>query len=121
MMKQISKIAIVALALSLGTWPLTACMLLGSAITAQERECCMKMADPCGGPMAMPLSHSCCKLTVHQSDSYLINPRFTSNHPYSLATLLVGGGVSAVTVRSVAGAHSPPISPPATTISVLRI
>jgi hypothetical protein len=81
----------------------------------------MKMADQCDGPTAMPLSHSCCTMTVHQNDSYLINPRFTSNHHDSLATLLVGGGVLAVPVRSVAGAHSPPISPPVTTISVLRI
>jgi len=123
MVKWTGKLVVFALALSLWASPLMACMLSDSALTAEERECCKKMADQCG-QMEMPASHSCCKVTVHQTDPFLINPRFVSSHSQVVVVPLVGRDVfspaSLTQGQFPASIHSPPVSPTVIT-SILRI
>jgi len=98
-------------------------MVSGDTVTEAERECCRHMADHCGSAM-MPDSHSCCKVTVRHSDSYLANSRFTSGMLHSVAAQLTGAAISAPATlyqaQSFMQTHSPPVSPPES-ISVLRI
>lgn len=124
MLKWTSKLAIVALTLSLWSSPLVACLLPDSTLTVEEQECCKQMADQCG-QMQMPSSHSCCTRTVRQIDPFLINARFTSGHSQPLATSLITG-TDILVPASIGQAgprtevHSPPILR-VETISILRI
>jgi hypothetical protein len=51
--------------------PLLACLLPAHQMTAEESECCKKMADMCGSAN-MPQSHSCCKTTVRDNSSIVV-------------------------------------------------
>lgn len=124
MVKWTGKLAVLSLVMSLWASPVMACMLPDSALTSEERECCRDMANDCG-QMDMPSSHSCCKITVHDIDSYLINARFTADHSQPAVALLLNGNdipLPAVLSQAkfLAQGHSPPTSPPET-ISILRI
>jgi len=77
----LGKFAVFVLALSLFAAPVMACMLPDSSLTDEERDCCQQMAGDCG---QMPASHSCCQITVRDSDPYLVNPR-----PANLQSVLV--------------------------------
>ena len=78
MLKWTGKLAVLSLVISLWASPVMACMLPDIALTVEERECCKDMANECG-QMDMPSSHSCCKLTVRDIDSYLINARYVND------------------------------------------
>src|SRR5258708_5885148 len=126
MVKWTVKLAVLALALSLQAVPLMACMLPDSLLTEEERACCKAMADDCG-QMEMPASHSCCKITVHDSDPFLVNSCFAAGHSQMAAAPLVlvhGSDVflpaTGTQHSSVAKIHSPPVSPPPV-FSILRI
>ena len=123
MVKWTGKIAVLVMAVSVWASPLMACMLPDALLTDEERECCKSMNDDCG-QMDMPSSHSCCKVVVRQSDSYLINSRFPTIHPAPAVMLLVvdvsPSPANAMVTRSPFHGHSPPLSPP-DTISILRI
>jgi len=125
MSKWTAKLGALLLALSLGATPVMACLLPDGADAEAARECCKKMADQCGDMGVMPSSHSCCKATTHQADSYVAKSRFTSGHDQHLSVPLIAATydlapVSFSQARSVAQAHSPPVSH-AETISILRI
>jgi len=124
MVKWTSKLAIVALMLSLWASPLAACLLSDSALTIEEQECCRQMADQCG-QMEMPSSHSCCTMTVRQIDPYVINQRFKSGHSHPVVTPLIAvpdtlapADISQAGFRTQT--HSPPVLH-AETVSILRI
>jgi hypothetical protein len=124
MVKWTCKIAVLVLVLSVWASPLMACMLPDAVLTVEERECCKSMADDCGG-MAMPASHSCCKVVVRQADAYLINSRFPTVHSVTSVTLFVftiehSLPATPLQANTMFAGHSPPISPPET-ISILRI
>ena len=112
------------LALSLWGSPLMACMLPDALLTVEERECCKNMANECG-QMEMPSSHSCCKVTVRDGDSYLASSRVLPAHSHLVASLLIPRTdfslpAALPPARPWMQAHSPPVSPPET-ISILRI
>src|SRR5271163_1482531 len=124
MTKWTGKLAALALTLALWASPLMACVLPGSVFTAQGWECCRKMAMQCG-QKETPSSHSCCKPAVHQTNSYVTKPRFTSAHPKRVAAMLRAGGnilppASDTHAGSLTQAHGPPFLS-AVTISILRI
>ncbi len=123
MLKWTGKLAVLSLVISLWIYPVMACMLPDIALTVEERECCRDMAGECG-QMDMPSSHSCCKTTVREVDSYLINARFAPDHSQPAVAPVLSNDIplSAVLTQadSLAQGHSPPTSPPET-ISVLRI
>jgi hypothetical protein len=124
MVKSTSKLAVLVLVVSLWASPVMACMLPDADLSAEERECCKNMADDCGR-MAMPASHSCCKVEVRQADSYLINSRFPTVHSVSSVTLFVSARehslpATPLQANPMSAGHSPPASPPET-ISILRI
>jgi hypothetical protein len=125
MVKLTGKLAVLALALSLQAVPLMACMIPDSLLTEEERACCKAMADDCG-QMEMPSSHSCCTVTVHQGDPFLVNSRFASGPLQSAAGVpLIGGSdvflpLTLMQRPFVALIHSPPVSPPSV-FSILRI
>jgi len=124
MVKWTSKLAVLAMAVSLWASPLMACMLPDADLTVEERECCKNMADDCG-QMAMPASHSCCKIVTRQADSYVVNSRFPVVHSVSSVTGFVvpvqaPGPADLLHPNAVFEGHSPPTSPP-TTISILRL
>src|SRR5215831_15557272 len=66
MVKWTGKLVILVLALSLWASPLVACMLPDAMLSAEERECCLTMANDCGD-MEMPASHACCTVTVKET------------------------------------------------------
>jgi len=124
MVKWTRKLAVLVLVVSVWASPLMACMLPDADLTVEERECCKSMADDCG-QMAMPASHSCCKVVVRQVDSYLSNSRFPTVHSVSSVTLFVSTvedplPASPLRDNTIFASHSPPASPPET-ISILRI
>lgn len=124
MVKWTGKLAVLVVVMSVWASPLMACMVPDVLLTDAERECCKSMNDDCG-QLAMPSSHSCCKVVVRQSDSYLINSRFLTNHPLPAVTLFVAvdgnpSTANAVMTRSPFHGPSPPVSPP-DNISILRI
>src|SRR5215471_4942095 len=115
MVKWTSKLAVLVLVASVWASPLMACMLPDADLTVEERECCKTMADDCG-QMAMPASHSCCKVVVRQADSYLSNPRFPTVHSVSSVTLFVSTVEDPLPAgppraNSLFAGHSPPASP----------
>jgi len=124
MVKRTSKLAILTLTLSVWAWPLMICALSDSALTAEEQECCRAMADQCG-QMEMPASHSCCKVSVHHMDSYLLKARFTASSSQSISGYLLpqADNLAILSIdRSgfLKETHSPPLFH-AETISILRI
>lgn len=124
MVKWTSKLAVLVMTVSVWASPLMACMLPDADLTVEERECCKSMADDCG-QMAMPASHSCCKVVTRQADSYLINSRFPAIHSVSSVTLFVAAledpvPASPLRANTIFEGHSPPTSPPEA-ISILRI
>jgi hypothetical protein len=121
--RSVGKLAALVLALSVFASPLMACLQSDATLTAEERECCRKMAGECG---KMPSSHSCCKTTVRDADPYLINSRLQISAPAqaTVAVLPVNEmiGVPNLGLQFVTSsdAHAPPESPPVET-SILRI
>lgn len=86
MVKWTGKLVVLLMALSVWASPLMACMLPDMPLTQEERECCQNMDGDCG-QMDMPASHSCCKLTVHDLDPYLINSRTSAVEPQPVLVL----------------------------------
>jgi len=124
MVKWTGKLVILVLALSLWASPLVACMLPDAMLSAEERECCLTMANDCGD-MEMPASHACCTVTVKETGPYLVKARFAIAHsqptPASLdAPENIPLPKNLSLVKTSVQAHSPPVSPPPG-ISVLRI
>jgi hypothetical protein len=117
----VGKITVIIFALSLFASPLMACLLPDSTLTAEEHECCRRMAGKCG---EMPSSHSCCKIAIRDTDQYLSNSRtlLVAPAPLTIACLPVKIGLPEhiSLFVSLAGAHAPPESPPLRT-SILRI
>jgi len=108
--------------------PALACLLPGRAMTADEHECCKKMAKMCGSAN-MPQSHSCCQTTtvpdrlpVIKNSSLDVSSKYAGlilSHelPRSPAVTMMAELGSPPWVVEV---HSPQLSPPVT-VSVLRI
>jgi len=125
MVKWTGKLVVLAMAASLWASPLVACMLPDAVLTFEERECCQNMADDCG-QMDMPASHSCCTLTVRETDSYLVNSRFAAAISAQQAPAILDLASKIALPETLhpgwtsASTHSPPVSPPQT-ISILRI
>jgi hypothetical protein len=100
-----------------------ACLQPEITLTAEERECCRKMAGECGN---MQASHSCCKTTIRDTDPYISNSRVQISAPdqATLAILPMSETfglpdlISQFVISS--DAHLPPESPPVKT-SILRI
>jgi hypothetical protein len=121
--KSVGKLAALVLALSVFASPLMACLLPDATLTAEERECCRKMAGECG---KTPSSHSCCKTTVRDADPYLINSRLQISAPAQATMAILPASeilglpdlISQFVISS--DAHAPPESPPVKT-SILRI
>jgi hypothetical protein len=116
------KLAIFLVTLSMFASPLIACFQPDSGLTAEERECCRKMAGECG---KMPASHSCCKTIVRDTDPYIRNSRVQIAPAQStLAILQVSEIIGLPDVISPfvtsSDVHAPPESPPVET-SILRI
>ena len=121
-MRLIGKVAVIVFALSLFASPLMACLLPDSALTAEERDCCRRMAGKCG---EMPSSHSCCQRVFH-SDPYISTARtvFSGPSDFVVAPLslaeTVGMSEQISLFAALSDAHAPPESPPVKT-SILRI
>src|SRR5262249_17150554 len=58
-MRLFAKFGVVLLAFLIAGVPVVACMLPGTALSADEQACCREMADQCGDNQ-MPASHTCC-------------------------------------------------------------
>jgi 3-methyladenine DNA glycosylase AlkC len=126
-MKPFGKVGVSLLSLLLLATPIMACLVPAAAMTAEERDCCKRMAQECGGK-GMPQSHSCCQTTTVPDHLAAIKSSSDANSNHSV---LVVAHMLAPTLRVAAltevgsspwatDIHSPPVSPPAT-ISILRI
>jgi len=100
--------------------PLSTCLAQAAEMTAEQRECCEKMAGNCDASM-MPGSHSCCQTPV--ADQTAATSRIRSSYfTYSLAILAeviapLPHSVSGISTRNF---ESPPKIPPQV-FSILRI
>ena len=126
-LKLLTKVGVVALALMLAGLPLAACMLPGATMTAAGRDCCKKMAERCGGA-GMAKSHSCCHSGAAPSDlqalktSTVQSGDFTlgASHSLPVLTQLVTELFVAPAAFQVSDVHGPPGLESLTT-TVLRI
>jgi len=66
-MRAILKITVIVLAMLAGTLPQLACVVPGTALAANEMECCKKAAGDCGTQNVPMLD--CCKLVVRATPS----------------------------------------------------
>src|SRR5216683_1153289 len=63
MLHRASQFVAIALAIVILGLPLSACLTSAAKVSAEQRECCQKMAGLCETSV-MPSSHSCCQHTV---------------------------------------------------------
>jgi hypothetical protein len=126
-MKLVGKVGVSLLSLLLFAVPIMACALPAMAMSAEERECCKRMAQDCGNK-GMAKSHSCCQ-TVSVPDHLPAIKSSSDVGSKHLAVALVQALLPISTIAIIlesgsspwaADIHSPPVSPPAS-ISVLRI
>jgi hypothetical protein len=119
MLSDVLKLVAVALALLLLGQPIAACMSADQTMTAEEHNCCMKMASMCDAS-GMPTSHSCCKHSVSPQG---VTPYKARNSEAALA-VLSAEAIPASQMPMLKGdtrfSESPPESPPKIS-TVLRI
>lgn len=124
-MKLVAKIGVFAVALALSAMPAMACLLSTAALTADEHECCKRMANQCG-KAGMPTSHSCCQRLTGPENNFLKSDKVQIDHIANNSYVADISAALVLTELPVVHAsldvtdHGPPGSPPAT-ISVLRI
>src|SRR5438309_11798179 len=109
-MKAVAKLAIFALAIVVGGAPLMACMLPSNIMTAQEKDCCRRMAHRCGDH-TMPSSHSCCKTVGLPERVAVARSSFSQTPQLDLVyliqpTVALGDIVHRTVVRSSVQGHS---------------
>jgi hypothetical protein len=126
-MRLVVKVGVSLLSLLLFAAPIMACALPAMAMSAEERECCKRMARECGN-MGMGKSHSCCQ-AVSVPDHLPAIKSSSDVGSMHLTLALVHALPPLPTIATIpesgsspwaADIHSPPVSPPAG-IFVLRI
>jgi len=126
-MRSVVKLGVSLLSLLLFAVPIMACVLPAMAMSAEERECCKRMAQECGNT-GMGKSHSCCQ-TVSVPDHLpaIKSSSDVGSKPLALAFILALPPIPTMALILESGSsswatdiHSPPVSPPGS-ISVLRI
>ena len=115
-------VAAVLVLLWTGT-PLAACLLPGHALTAEERECCRKMAGACEGQSS---SHSCCKSMVRPAQAVMTAKAAAKVKPPAAAFFIMHADFTLVLTTTDASRRrlSPIHSPPGNDeplLSILRI
>lgn len=122
--KHLTKIGVFLLIGLLGGSPVFACMLPGTAATADEAACCREMASECGhGNMSS--SHSCCKTLSVPEQASLAKGTFQLFQQLSPLYIVQASfdsaqGVQQVLHLVVGIGHSPPEAPPSSS-AILRI
>ena len=127
MLRPMSKIGVLALAVLFAALPVMACALPNASMTAAERECCKKMAGQCGD-MGMAKSHPCCQVTATPADLHALKTAPSQLHHVNLVlfhTLPVTSRTDAQFLLAqwssqVSCTHSPP-GLDSTTTTILRI
>jgi len=111
MLHRTSQFAVLLLIMSIIAAPVMACLVPGRQMSAEELNCCKKMAHECE-TSAMPTSHSCCQHPVSRHAASVSITR-TVDVGYSAAALVQADFAPAVqTNPQVAyGFESPPESP----------
>lgn len=126
-MRLVGKVGVSLLSLLLFAAPIMACALPAMAMSAEERQCCKRMAQECGNK-GMAKSHSCCQ-TVSVRDHLPAIKSAAADASKHLTLLLVQAlpPLPAIATTPESGSspwaadiHSPPVFPTAG-ISVLRI
>jgi hypothetical protein len=82
-LRPMSKIGVLALAILFAALPVMACALPNVAMTAAERECCKRMAGQCGD-MGMAKSHPCCQVTATPADLHALKTAPSQLHHVNL-------------------------------------
>ena len=83
---RIRQIGVLALLLASCLAPVTACMVPGAQMSAQERACCRLMGDQCG-QAEMPPSHGCCHKTAPGLHGGAVDTKFVSLHPAAVSVV----------------------------------
>jgi hypothetical protein len=100
--------------------PVMACLVPDGQMTAEEHNCCQKMAHTCEAGV-MPSSHSCCRHPVSHQD---ISVSKMQTGDLFLLTATIAETLTSPALVTINGIprifESPPESPPQT-ITVLRI
>jgi hypothetical protein len=120
MLRRFSQFAAVVLVVAVVAMPLMACMVPDREMTAEEHECCKKMAQDCESS-AMPASHSCCQ---HPVARHVVNVSRIRSGDFAIsAVALVQADLAPLVERAPhlpSTFESPPESPPKLS-TVLRI
>jgi len=120
MLRRAAQFAVVFLIVGLVAMPVMACMVQEREMTAEEHNCCKKMAHACESS-AMPASHSCCQHPVLRqvasvskiwTGDFELAPSALVHAPFTLS--------SPQAHSDIVGFNSPPGSPPQIS-TVLRI
>ncbi len=83
---RIRQIGVLALLLASCLAPVTACMVPGARMSAEERACCHLMGDQCG-QAEMPPSHGCCHKTAPGLHGGAVDTKFVSLHPAAVSVV----------------------------------
>ena len=119
-LRRVSQFVAIALAIVIPALPLSACLTSAAKVSAEQRECCQKMAGRCETSV-MPSSHSCCQHPVSRQD---MATSIVQRNDAGSAVAVLAEGVPVLPqliVRSSSTSfESPPESPPQI-VNVLRI
>ena len=115
MLKLLSKVGVLALALVLVALPVAACVLPGAQMTAAEQDCCKKMAERCGHA-GMAKSHPCCQMSAAPSNLHALKTSatqisdfsFTVLHSLPVSALCVPAPTVAPVAFQISDVHGPP-------------
>ena len=120
MLHRASQFVSIALSIIVFALPISACLTSVAEMTAEQRECCEKMAGRCE-MSAMPSSHSCCQHPVSQQ---AVTGSKIQRNDCGLAVTMLSKATSplpqVITRGSVTSFESPPEESPQIA-SVLRI
>jgi hypothetical protein len=120
MLRKVSQFASIALSVIVFALPLSECLTPAAKMSAEERECCRKMAGRCEASV-MQSSHSCCQ---HPASPQSVTASKIQKNDFGPAVAMPIGATfhlpRTIARSSAATFESPPDSPPQM-ITVLRI
>ena len=120
MLGRVSQCVAVLLVIAVVAMPVMACVFPDRQLTAEERNCCEKMAHNCESSL-MPASHSCCQHPVSRQIAN-ITSTWTPGFGFCLAALVEAHfNLPILATHNVALTFESPPESPLKISSVLRI
>lgn len=121
-MEYLRKSACLGVALLLLSLPLAACALPGEEMTEAEQDCCLQMADNCGG-VQMSDDHTCCtKISQAEGNVLKATNKYTPAAPEARSQTAIFAATTPVAPACPRPQNlSEAASPPPGSVTILRI